>query len=464
MNNLSRPNKNAIVLGASMAGLLTARVLSEHFDHVTLLERDAVSSRPEARKGQPQTRHLHGLLASGLEIMTGYYPDLIQALADEGAMLNDFGASMNWYTYGGFRQRFTLGTRTAIMSRPLLEFLVRERTLARDNVTLLDECAVRGLHTNQDRTQVVGVEIDRRGEGVSETLAAALVVDCTGRGSRTPQWLAELGYPEPTVSEVKVNVGYATQLFKRDPADPLGQEWTLVTPEAPRETRFGGMFPLEGDRWIVSMGGWAGDHAPTDAAGFLEYARSLPSPDIYNTMVASEPLSDVYPYKFTSSLRRHYEKLDRFPTGYLVLGDAICSFNPTYGQGMSSAAMQVAALDKLLSEQKDEHGQLASTFFKRAAKIIDIPWQLAVGEDFRFPETSGPKPAGTDLLNRYVAMVHRATLVDPVVCQAFAKVMNLMAPPPSLMAPGIMIRVIRANRKLKRERQTTQSTLVPATA
>jgi 2-polyprenyl-6-methoxyphenol hydroxylase-like FAD-dependent oxidoreductase len=324
--------------------------------------------------------------------------------------------------------------------------LIRQRTLARPNIHFMDNCAVKRLETSADRGRVTGVQIERRAAGnADERLMADLVVDCTGRGTRSPQWLVDLGYEAPPESEVKVDVGYATQIFRRDPADMRGREWILLTPEAPRETRFGGMFPIEGDRWIVSMGGWAGDHAPTDAAGLLDYARSLPAPDIYNIMSQAEPISEVIPHKFSSSLRRHYEKLTRFPQGYLVLGDAICSFNPTYGQGMTSAAMQAAALDELLTQQEKAVDGLAATFFKQAAKIIDTPWQLAVGEDFRFPQTSGPKPAGVDLLNRYVTLVHRATLVDAEVGIAFAKVMNLMAAPSSLMAPRILLRVFKAN-------------------
>jgi 2-polyprenyl-6-methoxyphenol hydroxylase-like FAD-dependent oxidoreductase len=454
MTRSTSTNRHAIVLGASMAGLLTARVLSEHFDQVTLIERDPVADRAEARKGQPQTRHLHGLLASGLEIMTRYYPDLMDALKAGGARVEDFGESMHWWTYGGYRQRFTLGVKAALMSRPFLEYLVRTRTLARDNITLIDQCAVRKLCMTADQARVAGIEIERRDQaGAGEVLAADFIVDCTGRGSRTPQWLAELGYAAPAESEVKVNVGYATQIFRRTPQDAHSEDWLLITPEAPRETRFGAMFPIEGDRWIVSMGGWAGDHAPTDPAGFLEYARTMPTPDIYNLMRTAEPLTEIYPHKFNSSLRRHYEKLVRFPTGYLVLGDAICSFNPTYGQGMTSAAMQAAALDDLLTQRGGQVDGIAPIFFKRAAKVVDTPWQLAVGEDFRYPQTTGPKPAGIDLLNRYVAAVHRATLVDPEAGRAFAKVMNLMAPPTSLMAPGMMVRVWRANRQLRRQPQ-----------
>ncbi len=437
---------HAIIIGGSIGGLLTARVLSSYFNHVTLLERDTIThSHPKARKGQPQARHLHGLLATGREVMTRYFPDLPQALVENGAVVGDFAQTMQWYMLGGYRKNFTMGVQSTTMSRPLLEFLIRERVLALPNVSLRDNCGVRQLLTSANNQRITGVEVvQQHGDNLAETIAADLIVDCTGRGSRTPGWLAAIGYAAPPVSEVKVNVGYATRIFRRNPADPRGKKWFLITPDAPRESRFGGVFPIEGDRWICSLGGWIGDHVPLDAAAFLAFARSLPAPDIYDIIVNAEPLSEIVPHKFPSSLRRHYEKLQEFPEGLLVLGDAISSFNPTYGQGMTSAALQAAELDKLLAKRKTLDG-LAAAFFKRAAKVVDIPWQLAVGEDFRFPETTGPKPPGTDFINRYVTKVHRATLHDEVVGLAFLRVMNLMAPPPSLFHPKILWRVLRGN-------------------
>jgi 2-polyprenyl-6-methoxyphenol hydroxylase-like FAD-dependent oxidoreductase len=456
MNIKQTHDKQAVVMGGSLAGLLTARVLSNHFDQVTILERDTVGNQPEPRKGQPQARHLHGLLATGLQVMTRYFPDLPQALQDNGAIMADFADSMQWWSYGGYRKRFKMGVSSTLMSRPLLEHLVRERVLALPNVTLVDNCGVLGLAAAVSGQQVTGVKVEyRNGRQVKETLNADLVVDCTGRGSRTSQWLKDLGYEPALESEVRVNVGYATRIYHRDPTDPRGTDWILITPEAPKENRFGGLFPIEGDRWICSMGGWLGDHAPLDDVSFLEFARSLPAPDIYNIISRAEPISEIMPHKFSHSLRRHYEKLRRFPAGYLVLGDAISSFNPTYGQGMTSAALQAAELDALLATQKSLDG-LALAFFKRAGKVIDIPWQLAVGEDFRFPQTTGPKPAGTDFINRYVAKVHRATLHDEVVGEAFLKVMNLMAPPPSLFHPRIVWRVLRPKRSIQTAVPTLQ--------
>lgn len=318
---------------------------------------------------------------------------------------------------------------------------------------------MRELLTSDDRKRVTGIRIERREQGGQrEELHADLVVDVSGRGSVSPRWLAELGYEAPAQSEVKVDVGYATRLYRRRPGDLNGADAILVAQEPPHGKRMGLIFPIEGDRWIVSLGGWSGDHPPADEPGFEEFARSLPVPDVHNMLRRLEPLSGIVTHKFPSSLRRHYEKLSRFPAGYLVVGDAICSFNPVYGQGMTSAAMQAAALDALLQEQI-EPGELAFRFFRHAAKVVDTPWLLAIGEDFRFPETTGPKAPGADLINAYVTSVHRATHHDPVVYGAFLQVMNLMKPPTSLFHPKIVRRVLGQGRQ-----RTPEADLNPQSA
>jgi 2-polyprenyl-6-methoxyphenol hydroxylase-like FAD-dependent oxidoreductase len=444
--------QHAIVIGGSMGGLLTARVLSKHFDRVTIIEKDRFELRPEARPGQPQTRHLHALLAMGLTVMSDYFPDLPQALVAHGAIVNDFAESMRWYSYGGYRARFKIGFNITTMSRVLLEHLVRERVLALPQIELLDRATVKQLvatPASDDRSdapnrRVSGVIVaPQDNTGQTTTLRADLVVDVTGRNSRSPQWLQDLGYVPPPASEVTVNVGYGTRIYRRDPEDPRSQTWILSTPEAPHQKRFGGMFPIEGNRWLVSIGGWHGERTPLDDRGFLEFARSLPSADIYEIISSCEPLSAIIPHKFGSSRRRHYERLKRFPAGYIVLGDAIASFNPTYGQGMTVAALEAAELDRLLSADRSDD-RLAATFFDRVAKIIEIPWQLAVGEDFRFPQTTGTKPFGVEILNHYVKRLHQATLCDRVVGDAFFKVMNLMTPLSTLFHPQIVWRVLMA--------------------
>ena len=451
MSLVTANRQHAIVLGGSMSGLLTACVLSKYFERVTIIEKDRVNHQPESRHGQPQTRHLHAMLAMGLKIMTDYFPDLPQALTDNGAVFVDLIEDMHWYTYGGYRQRFVSSLRGAAMSRPLLEHLLRERVLALPQVELIDLATVKQLVTTSEGDapketlceRVMGVIVERHQSALtSVSLSADLVVDATGRNSHTPQWLRDLGYESPLESKVEVNVGYATRLYRRNPYDPHSQTLFFYTPEAPKEHHFGGMFPIEEERWMVALGSWHNDSPPVDDHGFLEFARGLPCSDIYNIISQSEPLSEIIPFKFPFSLRRHYEQLSRFPLGYLVLGDAACSFNPTYGQGMTVAALEAVELDRLLAENPAPE-RLAQTFFRRITKIIDIPWQLAVGEDFRFPQTTGLKPPGIDLINRYIGLVHRVSQRDRIVCEAFYKVANLIAPPSSLFHPRILWRVLR---------------------
>ena len=443
MNSIINQRTHAIVMGASLGGLMTARVLSNHFQRVTIIERDVVNRHPESRHGQPQTQHLHGLLPGGFKVMMAYFPDLKQALNDAGANVIDFTDKMIWYTHGGYRKSFKMNLPAVTMSRPLLEHLVRERVLALPNVELIDNCPVQHLTTTVDKQRVTGVAMRRKDNPQIEFREADLVVDVTGRGSRSPFWLKELGYEAPPTTEVKAKVGYATRTYKRDLTDDQTPDWYFFTPEAPKEKRFAGLLPVEGNRWMISVGGWHGDNAPIDETGFLAFVRALPIPEIYDIIRKSEPLSDLISYKFTSSLRRHYENLSRFPLGYLVLGDAVSSFNPTYGQGMTSASLQAETLDKVLTEATPDHN-LAKRFFSRAARVIDTPWQLAIGEDFRFPETIGQRPMGSSILNKYITKVQRATLTDEVVCRAFINVMSLLKPPASLFHPQIIWRVMTA--------------------
>jgi 2-polyprenyl-6-methoxyphenol hydroxylase-like FAD-dependent oxidoreductase len=434
-------HKHAIVIGGSIAGLLAARVLSDHFEKVTILERDPVRDVPESRKGQPQTRHIHALLAQALMIFKEYFPGIDEELIAGGAIADDMGERLHWYQYGGYRLKFTSGLINISMSRPFLEFCVRRRVLGLPNVTMIDSCAVNELVVNPDKTQVIGVRAAKRsGEDNVGILEASLVVDTSGRGSSTPKWLESLGYARPQETEVRSGIGYATREYRRAQGDANTSRIEMVSPTAPHQKHGAFIFPIEDNRWIMTAGGYVGSHPPTDEAGLLEFVRSLPAPNVYNAIVNAEPLTEIIAYKYPANLRRHYEKLKRFPEGYLVLGDAMASFNPIYGQGMTSAAMQTYTLKNLLKRSSSLQG-LWKSYFKQAAKVVDIPWQLTVGEDFRYPETEGTKPPFTDMINAYVDRVHKATQRDPVVYTQFLRVMNLMAPPTSLMSPRIMWRV-----------------------
>ena len=444
-----RSGGHAVVMGGSMAGLLAARVLTDHFEKVTIIERDPLPNRAENRKGVPQGRHLHGLLNKGADILSRLFPDLIPALVSGGATTFDAAAEARWHHFGGYKVQFQSGITAIAQSRPFLEYEVRRRVLALHNLETLQECDVKGLVTSPDQRTVTGVKIQRRvEEAIEQTLPADLVVDATGRGSQSPKWLQGLGYPRPEETVVKVDVGYTTRNYRRKPGDLSGAKLLLVYPTPPVETRMGGMFPIEDDRWIVTLGGWVGDHAPAEEQGFLEFARSLPVLDLYNFIKQAEPLTDLVTLKYPANRRHRYEKMTRFPEGYIVLGDALCSFNPIYGQGMTASALEAVTLDTCLKEQQRQRDDLTdfpSRFFQKAAKVVDIPWSLAVGEDFRYPQVEGVKAPGTDLINWYVGKVHRVVMHDPLVYRAFLNLMNLTHPPTTMFNPRILLRVIKGS-------------------
>jgi 2-polyprenyl-6-methoxyphenol hydroxylase-like FAD-dependent oxidoreductase len=434
---------HAVVIGASMSGLLAARVLSAHFDRVTLLERDEVADEAAPRKGQPHARHLHSLLAQGLAIFERFFPGLREDLCAGGAMLGDMGADMRWHAYGGYRRQFASGMTGVLMTRAFLEQCVRRRVLGLPNVTVRSRTDVDQPVDAGGR--ITGVRVDGNGAG-PEVVEADLVVDASGRGTATPKWMEALGYGRPEESAVKINMGYSTRFFHRRPGDLEGAKLVLVSAHLPDIRRSGYVFPVEGDRWMATLGGWGGEYPPADESGFLDHARGLAAPDVHALLSRLEPMSDIVQHRLPSNLRRHYERMRRWPERYLVMGDAVASFNPVYAQGMTSAAMQAAVLDSVLAERGHGLDGLRERYFPAVARVVDMAWRLAVGEDFRALTTSGPKPPGTDMINAYVTRVHRATQSDPAVYRAFLDVMNLVRPASTLLRPRMVWRVMRARR------------------
>ena len=431
----------AIVIGGSMAGLLAARVLSGSFREVILIERDALPGGPEQRRGVPQGRHTHGLLASGRGVLERFFPGLTASLVARGAVTGDIVRDTRWFFEGGCLSRPESGLQGLLLTRPMLEAAVRERVLALANVRRRDNAAVDGLLTSAGKVE--GVQLG------AEALRADLVVDATGRGSRTPQWLESMGYEKPAEQTVHVALGYTTRYFRRRATDLAGDVAAIIPP-TPGGKRGGVMLAQEGDRWTVTLIAHFGNYSPGELAGFIEFARTLPAPYIHEVVQHAEPLGDAASARFPANIRRRYELLQRFPAGYLVFGDAICSFNPIYGQGMSVAALEAVELERSLA---DTDGDIARTFFRRAAKVVDIPWSIAVGNDLRMPEAEGPRPAELRFVNWYLSKLHKAGHSDPVPALAFHKVANLLAPPPSLMRPSVAVRVFLRNIAGNRERR-----------
>jgi 2-polyprenyl-6-methoxyphenol hydroxylase-like FAD-dependent oxidoreductase len=438
---MSKPYQHAVVIGASMGGLLAARALLDNFERVTILERDDIDLGDTVpRKGVPQGRHPHALLTAGFRVLQRLFPSIVQDLQNAGAIFGDATANGYWFQNGGYLIQAPSDLNGVLLSRPQLETIVRNRVLALDNVNLETNVNVLGLIAN-DPQRVLGVKLDR-GQG-EEVLNADLVLDASGRGSRSLAWLEQLGFVKPEVSEVKVNVAYASREYERKSEHLNGGTHLIIAPNAPHQKRGGVMLATEHDRWMVALLGMHGDHPPVDEIGFLEFARSLPTTDLYNIIKNAKPLGDITPHKYPASTRRHYEKLKSFPEGYLVFGDALCNFNPIFGQGMTVASLEAEALNESL-----KFGLLGlwKNFFKRASSIIDIAWTLAAGADFAFAETVGKRGPETGIINAYIAKLLTAAWHDPALTVAFHNVSNLVKPPTSLFHPSIVWRVFRASR------------------
>ncbi|GAA2457428.1 FAD-dependent oxidoreductase [Streptomyces macrosporus] len=433
--------KHAVVIGAGVAGLTAARALGDTCERVTVIERDTLPDAPAARRGVPQSRHLHVLLARGALALDELFPGFLDELTAAGASRADTQGDAHWYLDGHLVCRAPSGLIAYGASRPLVEHQIRARVAALPNVEIVGPAEVLGPVTTPDRGRVTGVRVRPRADGAEETvLDADLVVDASGRGSRAPAWLEELGHARPASTRVRADVVYVTRRFRRDPRLLDGRASAAFVP-FPRLPRGGAVLAEEHDRFAVVLTGQFGEEPPTDHAGMLAYADSLPGPDIAEVLRAAEPLDAPVKMRYPAGVRHHYERLDRHLDGFLVTGDALCSFNPTYGQGMTAAAQQAIVLRGLLAEGADD---LPRRFFRAASQAVDTPWLLAAGGDLRFPEAEGRRGPVDGLLDRYLTRYRAAASVDPVLGRTFLAVAHMVEPPARLMAPGHVLRVLRA--------------------
>jgi 2-polyprenyl-6-methoxyphenol hydroxylase-like FAD-dependent oxidoreductase len=419
----------SVVIGAGIGGLLAARVLADHSDEVCVLERDA-SPAGQARQGVPQGRHIHALLAAGRDAIERLFPGFARELVALGGLDADI-SRLRWFDHGGHHARCT-GIEALLASRPLLEGHLRARLAALPNVRIRPGCDVTGLQSDGNG-RVTGAWL------AAERVPADLVVDAGGRGSRAPAWLAALGFPKPPEDVVEIGLGYATRLFRRR-GDELGGDIAVIVVPTPPSRRGAVLQAIEDDRYILTLFGLLGDHPPLDADGFRRFAESLPAADMRAFLAQAEPLSEAVPFRFPAGIRRRYEAMDRFPDALLVFGDAICSFNPAYGQGMSAAALQAEALGRVLVAGRE---RLAARFFAEAARVVDVPWNMSVGGDLAYPEVVGPRTIKGRMIGWYLGHLRRGAQRDPALALAFQRVANLIAPPESVLAGPVLRRVAR---------------------
>ncbi|MDQ3257596.1 MAG: FAD-dependent monooxygenase, partial [Acidobacteriota bacterium] len=441
----------------------TARMLAEHFDRVTVVERDRFPVGPLPRKGVPQSRHIHVLMKRGRLILEEYFPGLQDEMVDTGAPVLDMAGDAAWLTPAGWGLRFPSDLTMLACTRDFLDWNVRRRLADFAKVSFLQQVEVTRLLPNADESGVAGVAIHLRnsadGNDLHEySLHADVVVDASGRGSRAPQWLASLGYAPPAETVINGFLGYASRLYQ--PPAGFKADWKCLYIQAapPNRTRAGLLFPVEGGRWLVTLSGGGRDYPPTDEAGFVEFARSLASPMLYDAIKDAAPLSPIHSYRATENRLRHYERLSRWPDNFMVLGDAACAFNPVYGQGMTIAALGVKKLDEILrmrNEASRTDGRLtgvglvgvglagiARRFQQEVAKVNTAPWLLATGEDFRYRETVGGSPTlATRLMHRYMDQVIRLSTENREVRTRFMEIFHMLKPPSAMFHPLVLRRV-----------------------
>lgn len=440
---MTRGREHAIVLGAGIGGLLAARVLADAYDRVTVVERDRLPRGPGHRRGLPQGRHVHGLQPGGARVVEELFPGLLDELVDRGATLLDDYRRFHFLPDGVHRVSPLVRTESIYQpSRPFLEAEIRARVRDLANVAVVDGHDVVGLMS--DGVGVTGVRVAARG-APERVLTADLVVDAGGRGSRTPTWLAELGYGRPAEEEVVIDVRYTSTVVRLAPG-AVRETLTVIGPTAKRS---GGMSMAgyEDGTWVFTVFGYGDDHQGRDYAGMVDFVAGFAPPHMVAALREAEPLDEIATFRFLANRRRRYDRMHRFPEGLLVLGDALCAFNPIYGQGMAVAALEAGVLRDCLRRGGDG---LARRFFRRAAKPIQTAWNMAVGADLALPYVSGARPLPMRLVSGYVARVLVAAQHDLVVADRFMRVSALTEKPPRLMTPPMLARVLAANLRTRR--------------
>ncbi|MFI8090737.1 FAD-dependent oxidoreductase [Streptomyces sp. NPDC086080] len=432
-----RASARAVVIGGSIAGMLAAAAIKEHVGSVEIIEAHELPEGPHPRTGVPQAAHIHFLQSGGAEAVEALLPGTLSLLLAAGAHRVPVTSNMVIYSPEGWYRRWKRATHYVITaSRDLTDSVVRGQVLKDPRVGVRTRTKAVALLGGP--RHITGVRV-RGADGTEEDLRAELVIDASGRASRTPQWLARLGVTGLAEDHIDSGLVYASRFFR---APVPTHDWPVVgvqaDPRLPRPANSGGILPIEGDRWHVSLMGAPGAHPTSDPDAFTTYARTLRHPVLADLLKHAEPLTDVRVTHSTANRRYYYERLTPWPDGLVVLGDSVAAFNPVYGQGMSAAAQGAVALRDLLS--KGLTPGLARHAQRAIGKCADTAWALAVGTDIHFRTTTGKNPTLADrLLHRYVSRLSRTATGSFHAATALTDVLALQAPPTSLVKPTVLL-------------------------
>jgi 2-polyprenyl-6-methoxyphenol hydroxylase-like FAD-dependent oxidoreductase len=436
--------KRAVVVGAGIGGLSMAGALAKYFEEVEIFERDRLTISAASRSGTPQDRHLHGLLAGGLRALSEIFPGFERDLAGAGAVSVRVAQDFQYERPDvGVLPRQDFGLSILCASRPLIELVLRRRAQATANITLRPGCRVTEIVPPRSDAGVHGIRFEGE-QGRTETLEADLVVDASSRGALTLTLLDDLGWQPPEVTEIGIDVSYATAVVQI-PAN-AAPDWRFLKTEdnPPALALLAFVSLIEGDRWMVTIGNRGATTRPRTWDSFLEASCSLITPTLYNVLRHAAPPDGIRHYGFPASSWKHFERLPGLPRGVLPVADALCRFNPIYGQGMSSAAKQAHLLQNVLrraAAEPDPITALQAGFMAEVASVLETPWSMACGADFAFPGTHGERPQNFAEARQFEATLFRAAVADPVVHRSITEVSNLLQPQSLLREPDILRRI-----------------------
>jgi flavin-dependent dehydrogenase len=446
----------AIIIGGGIAGLLAARVLSEHFKEVIIIEKDKYPSRAGSRNGTPQSNHIHVLLIKGKEILLKLFPSLESKLVAKGAHIVNLTNDVDYYVGTGYSIKFESNLTTIACTRQLLEHEIKNEIFENcPNVKIRENTRATGLVVAKDKEIgsgiCKGVTVNSVEIKLEETILGDLVVDTSGRQSKSSEWLEQLGYGKPKETVVNSYIGYSTCWLKPTLQQTAAGNGATINPtiiltKPPLNPRMGVIYPVEDSSWLVGILGIGKNYPPSDKEGFLEYAKKLETLDIYNAIKDCELSGPIYGYRTTGSRQYHYEKMKSWPENFVTYGDSVSSFNPFYGQGITVACIEAVTLDNAFREHKKRNRGLSgfSTIFqKKVSKINTLPWVLGTSEDFRWPTTEGISP---DFITRWIQKYsNRVLLLTPkskIAAKSFFEVMHMLRSPVILFHPFISIRVL----------------------
>ncbi|MGW3243491.1 FAD-dependent oxidoreductase [Streptomyces sp. NPDC001070] len=441
---------DAVVIGGGLAGMLAVRALLGHAERITVVERDRYPDGPGFRKGVPQARHLHIFLTAGQEALDELLPGTVAELAAAGARTLEVPRDLLTCGATGWQIRFHEGRhRFVSCTRPLLDHVVRRRVLAAavasgTEVEVLEATEAVALLGSAER--VTGVRVRTRGERREEReIPAALVVDAAGRASRAPRWLRDLGRPAPREETVDARLQYATRVLRLAEPPDAG----VYIPYRRDNFAGGGLLPVEDGTWLLTVSGIGGLEAPSGEAEFAEFTARLVHPYIHELVRKAEPLSPVHGFRETSNRRRHYHAPQGVPEGFVATGDAVCSFNPVYGQGMTVAVLGALALGRVLDERGGLRPGLAAAAQRAVARAAEAAWMMAAGADRPYAEAGRATSPGLSerVQGWYFERLLARAAVDPVVGAVYRDVVTLTAPPTRMFSPVVALRTVLLPRR-----------------